>query len=65
MLYAICGILAILAAFAYGQGRFKAGYNKARLKQKEAEEKASEEIDEIIANNSGLSRQSLLDKLRK
>lgn len=34
MLYAICGVLAVLAAFAYGRGRYKAGYNQARLEQK-------------------------------
>ena len=45
MLYAICGVLAVLAAFAYGRGRYKAGYNQARLEQKEAEAKESERMD--------------------
>lgn len=64
MLYAVCGVLAVLAAFAYGRGRYKAGYNQARLEQKEAEQKQSEETDKIIAANNNLDRGALLDGLR-
>lgn len=64
MLYALFGILALAAAFAYGRGRFKAGYNKARLEQKEAESKESERMDKIINANSALGRDELLKRLR-
>ncbi len=64
MLYAICGVLAILAALAYGRGRYKAGYNKARLEILQAEKKESEETDKIIAVNNNLDRKRLLDGLR-
>lgn len=65
MLYAICGVLAVLAAFAYGRGRYKAGYNQARLEQKEAEAKESERMDNIINANNNLDRGALLDGLRR
>ena len=64
MLYAICGVLAVWAAFAYGRGRYKAGYNQARLEQKEAEAKESERMDKIINANNNLDRGALLDGLR-
>lgn len=64
MLYAVCGVLAVLAAFAYGRGRYKAGYNKARLEILQAEQKQSEETDKIIAANNNLGRGALLDGLR-
>ncbi len=64
MLYAVCGVLAVLAAFAYGRGRYKAGYNQARLEVLQAEQKQSEETDKIIAANNNLDRGALLDGLR-
>lgn len=64
MLYAVLAIFAVLAAFAYGRGRYKAGYNKARLEVLQAEKKQSEETDKIIAANNNLDRGALLDGLR-
>lgn len=68
MLYALLnGIitaLAVWAALVYGRGRYKAGYNQARLEILQAEQKQSEETDKIIAANNNLDRGALLDGLR-
>ncbi len=48
----ICGLIfAILAVFVYGKNRFKAGYNKAVLEQKQAAEK-DRQIYEKNYNNA-------------
>jgi len=46
-----CGlILAILAVFLYGKSRFKAGYNKAVLEQKQAAEKERQAYEKNFNN---------------
>lgn len=66
--FGISAVLAILAAFAYSERRYKAGYkagyNAAELKQAQKEKSENEKLTGIISTNNNLGRDDLLTGLQ-